>query len=137
MKNVITIGFELVEEKTGIGMEFESSINKTLAEIIGKERQNKIEGLVSEIVDIIRRGVVEDIEKEFGVLLKDTKDEKEIEDIDYMNDPRLRELYDEMSDGAKQNVDEFMTRINNCKSKDERALVALQELIKEMERLLK
>ncbi|MBP3905920.1 MAG: hypothetical protein J6D12_02270 [Peptostreptococcaceae bacterium] len=137
MKNVITIGFELVEEKTGIGMEFESSINKTLAERIGKERQNKIEGLVSEIVDIIRRGVVEDIEKEFGVLLKDTKDEKEIEDIDYMNDPRLRELYDEMSDGAKQNVDEFMTRINNCKSKDERALVALQELIKEMERLLK
>ena len=137
MKNVITIGFELVEEKTGIGMEFESSINKTLAERIGKERQNKIEGLVSEIVDIIRRGVVEDIEKEFGVLLKDTKDEKEIEDIDYMNDPRLRELYDEMSDGAKQNLDEFMTRINNCKSKDERALVALQELIKEMERLLK
>ena len=118
-------------------MGYESSINKTLVEIIGKERQDKIEGLINEIVDTIRQGVVEDIEREFKISLKDTKDEEEIEEIDYMNDPRLRELYDEMSDGAKQNVDEFMTRINNCKSRDERALVALQELIKEMERLLK
>lgn len=134
MKNVITIGFELVEEKTGIGMKFESSLSKVLAERIGKERQDKIEGLINEIVDIIRQGVVEDIEKEFGISLKN---EKEIEDIDYMNDPRLRELYDEMSDEAKQSIDEFMTRLNNCKSNDERALIALKELTKEMERLLK
>lgn len=137
MKNVITIGFELVEKETGIGMNFETSLSRVLIERIGEERQDKIEGLINEIVDIIRQGIVEDIEKEFRISLKDTKDEEEIEEIDYMNDPRLRELYDEMSDGAKQNVDEFMTRINNCKSKDERALVALQELIKEMERLLK
>lgn len=141
MKNVVKIGFELTEKKTGIGMGFESSINKTLAEIIGKERQDKIEGLMNEIVDIIRQGVVEDIEKEFGVSLKNEKEieeiEEEIEDIDYMNDPKLRELYDEMSDEAKQSIDEFMTRINNCKSKDERALMALKELTKEMERLLK
>ena len=134
MKNVITIGFELVEKKTGIGMNFESSLSKVLAERIGKERQDKIEGLINEIVDIIRQGVVEDIEKEFGISLKN---EKEIEDIDYMNDPRLRELYDEMSDEAKQSIDEFMTRLNNCKSNDERALIALKELTKEMERLLK
>ena len=137
MKNVVTIGFELIEKETGIGMNFETSLSRVLIERIGKERQDKIEGLINEIVDIIRQGIVEDIEREFRISLKDTKDEEEIEDIDYMNDPRLRELYDEMSDGAKQNVDEFMTRINNCKSKDERALVALQELIKEMERLLK
>lgn len=137
MRNVITIGFELVEKETGIGMNFETSLSKVLAERIGKERQDKVEGLVNEIVDIIRKGVVEDIEKEFGVYLKNTKNEKEIEDIDYMNDPKLRELYDEMSDEAKQNIDEFMTRINNCKSEDERALMALQELTKEMERLLK
>ena len=137
MKNVIRIGFELVEKETGIGMNFETSLSRVLIERIGKERQDKIEGLINEIVDIIRQGIVEDIEKEFRISLKDTKDEEEIEEIDYMNDPRLIELYDEMSDGAKQNVDEFMTRINNCKSKDERALVALQELIKEMERLLK
>ena len=134
MRNVITIGFELVEKETGIGMNFETSLSKVLAERIGKERQDKVEGLVNEIVDIIKQGVVEDIEKEFGISLKD---KKEIEDIDYMNDPKLRELYDEMSDEAKQSIDEFMTRINNCKSEDERALVALQELIKEMERLLK
>ena len=137
MRDVVTIGFELVEEKTGIGMKFESSISKVLAERIGKERQDKIEGLINEIVDIIRQGVVEDIEKEFGVLLKDKKDKEEIEKIDYMNDPRLRELYDEMSDEAKQSIDEFMTRLNNCKSNDERALMALKELTKEMERLLK
>ena len=137
MKNIITIGFELVEKETGIGMNFETSLSKVLAERIGKERQDKVEGLVNEIVDIIKQGVVEDIEKEFGVYLKNTKNEKEIEDIDYMNDPRLRELYDEMSDEAKQSIDEFMTRVNNCKSKDERALMALQELTKEMERLLK
>ena len=137
MRNVITIGFELVEKETGIGMNFETSLSKVLAERIGKEKENKITGLVNEIVDIIRQGVVEDIEKEFGVSLKNTKGEKEIEDIDYMNDPRLRELYDEMSDEAKQNIDEFMTRINNCKSEDERALMALKELTKEMERLLK
>ena len=137
MKNVVTIGFELIEKETGIGMNFETSLSRVLIERIGKERQDKIESLINEIVDIIRQGIVEDIEREFRISLKDTKDEEEIEDIDYMNDPRLRELYDEMSDGAKQNVDEFMTRINNCKSKDERALVALQELIKEMERLLK
>lgn len=137
MRNVITIGFELVEKETGIGMNFETSLSKVLIERIGKERQDKIEGLMNEIVDIIKEGVIEDIEREFRISLKDTKEEEEIEEIDYMNDPRLRELYDEMSDGAKQNVDEFMTRINNCKSKDERALVALQELIKEMERLLK
>ena len=137
MKNIITIGFELVEKETGIGMNFETSLSKVLAERIGKERQDKVEGLVNEIVDIIKQGVVEDIEKEFGVYLKNTKNEKEIEDIDYMNDPRLRELYDEMSDEAKQSIDEFMTRINNCKSEDERALMALQELTKEMERLLK
>ena len=137
MKNIITIGFELVEKETGIGMNFETSLSKVLIERIGKERQDKIEGLMNEIVDIIRQGVVEDIEKEFGVYLKNTKNEKEIEDIDYMNDPKLRELYDEMSDEAKQNIDEFMTRINNCKSEDERALMALQELTKEMERLLK
>ena len=134
MRNVITIGFELVEKETGIGMNFETSLSKVLAERIGKEKENKITGLVNEIVDIIRQGIVEDIEKEFGISLKD---KKEIEDIDYMNDPKLRELYDEMSDEAKQSIDEFMTRINNCKSEDERALVALQELIKEMERLLK
>ena len=134
MRNVITIGFELVEKETGIGMNFETSLSKVLAERIGKEKENKITGLVNEIVDIIKQGVVEDIEKEFGISLKD---KKEIEDIDYMNDPKLRELYDEMSDEAKQSIDEFMTRINNCKSEDERALVALQELIKEMERLLK
>ena len=137
MKNIITIGFELVEKETGIGMNFETSLSKVLAERIGKEKENKITGLVNEIVDIIKQGVVEDIEKEFGVYLKNTKNEKEIEDIDYMNDPRLRELYDEMSDEAKQSIDEFMTRINNCKSEDERALMALQELTKEMERLLK
>ena len=137
MRNVITIGFELVEKETGIGMNFETSLSKVLAERIGKERQDKIEGLINEIVDIIKQGVVEDIEKEFEVYLKNTKNEKEIEDIDYMNDPKLRELYDEMSDEAKQSIDEFMTRINNCKSKDERALMALQELTKEMERLLK
>ena len=137
MRNVVTIRFELVEKKTGIGMNFETSLSKVLAERIGKERQDKVEGLVNEIVDIIKQGVVEDIEKEFGVYLKNTKNEKEIEDIDYMNDPRLRELYDEMSDEAKQSIDEFMTRINNCKSEDERALMALQELTKEMERLLK
>ena len=134
MRNVITIGFELVEKETGIGMNFETSLSKVLAEKIGKERENRVTGLVNEIVDIIRQGVVEDIEKELGISLKD---KKEIEDIDYMNDPKLRELYDEMSDEAKQSIDEFMTRINNCKSEDERALVALQELIKEMERLLK
>ena len=134
MRNVITIGFELVEKETGIGMNFETSLSKVLAERIGKERQDKVEGLVNEIVDIIKQGVVEDIEKEFGISLKD---KKEIEDIDYMNDPKLRELYDEMSDEAKQNIDDFMTRINNCKSEDERALMALQELTKEMERLLK
>ena len=134
MRNVITIGFELVEKETGIGMNFETSLSKVLAERIGKEKENKITGLVNEIVDIIRQGIVEDIEKEFGISLKD---KKEIEDIDYMNDPKLRELYDEMSDEAKLSIDEFMTRINNCKSEDERALVALQELIKEMERLLK
>ena len=137
MKNVITIGFELVEEKTGIGMNFETSLSKVLIERIGKERENRVTGLVNEIVDIIRRGVVEDIEKEFGVLLKDTKDEKKIEDIDYMNDPKLRELYDEISDEDKQSIDEFMTRINNCKSEDEKALIALNELTKEMKRLLK
>ena len=134
MRNVITIGFELVEKETGIGMNFETSLSKVLAERIGKEKENKITGLVNEIVDIIRQGIVEDIEKEFGISLKD---KKEIEDIDYMNDPKLRELYDEMSDEAKQSIDEFMTRVNNCKSKDERALMALQELTKEMERLLK
>ena len=134
MKNIITIGFELVEKETGIGMNFETSLSKVLAERIGKKRQDKVEGLVNEIVDIIKQGVVEDIEKEFVISLKD---KKEIEDIDYMNDPRLRELYDEMSDEAKQSIDEFMTRINNCKSEDERALMALQELTKEMERLLK
>lgn len=134
MRNVITIGFELVEKETGIGMNFETSLSKVLAERIGKEKENRITGLVNEIVDIIKQGVVEDIEKEFGISLKD---KKEIEDIDYMNDPRLRELYDEMSDEAKQNIDEFMTRLNNCKSEDERALMALQELTKEMERLLK
>ena len=134
MRNVITIGFELVEKETGIGMNFETSLSKVLAERIGKEKENKITGLVNEIVDIIRQGIVEDIEKEFGISLKD---KKEIEDIDYMNDPKLRELYDEMSDEAKQSIDEFMTRINNCKSEDERALMALQELTKEMERLLK
>lgn len=134
MRNVITIGFELVEKETGIGMNFETSLSKVLAERIGKEKENRITGLVNEIVDIIKQGVVEDIEKEFGISLKD---KKEIEDIDYMNDPRLRELYDEMSDEAKQSIDEFMTRINNCKSEDERALMALQELTKEMERLLK
>lgn len=137
MRNVITIGFELVEKETGIGMNFETSLSKTLIEIIGKERQDKIEGLINEIVDIIRQGVVEDIEKEFGISLKNEKEIEEIEDIDYMNDPKLRELYDEMSDEAKQSIDEFMTRVNNCKSKDERALMALQELTKEMERLLK
>ena len=134
MRNVITIGFELVEKETGIGMNFETSLSKVLAERIGKEKENRVTGLVNEIVDIIKQGVVEDIEKEFGISLKD---KKEIEDIDYMNDPRLRELYDEMSDEAKQSIDEFMTRINNCKSEDERALMALQELTKEMERLLK
>ena len=134
MKDVVKIGFELVEKKTGLGMSFETSLSKVLAERIGKERQDKIEGLINEIVDIIRQGVVEDIEKEFGVSLKN---EKEIEDIDYMNDPKLRELYDEMSDEAKQSIDEFMTRLNNCKSEDERALMALKELTKEMERLLK
>ena len=134
MRNVVTIGFELVEKETGIGMNFETSLSKILAERIGKEKENKITGLVNEIVDIIKQGVVEDIEKEFGISLKD---KKEIEDIDYMNDPRLRELYDEMSDEAKQNIDEFMTRLNNCKSEDERALMALKELTKEMERLLK
>ena len=134
MRNVITIGFELVEKETGIGMNFETSLSKVLAERIGKEKENKITGLVNEIVDIIRQGIVEDIEKEFGISLKD---KKEIEDIDYMNDPKLRELYDEMSDEAKQSIDEFMTRINNCKSEDERALMALQELTKEVERLLK
>ena len=134
MRNVITIGFELVEKETGIGMNFETSLSKVLAERIGKEKENRITGLVNEIVDIIRQGIVEDIEKEFGISLKD---KKEIEDIDYMNDPKLRELYDEMSDEAKQSIDEFMTRINNCKSEDERALMALQELTKEMERLLK
>ena len=134
MRNVITIGFELVEKETGIGMNFETSLSKVLAERIGKEKENRITGLVNEIVDIIKQGVVEDIEKEFGISLKD---KKEIEDIDYMNDPKLRELYDEMSDEAKQSIDEFMTRINNCKSEDERALMALQELTKEMERLLK
>ena len=134
MRNVITIGFELVEKETGIGMNFETSLSKVLAERIGKEKENKITGLVNEIVDIIRQGIVEDIEKEFGISLKD---KKEIEDIDYMNDPKLRELYDEMSDEAKQSIDDFMTRINNCKSNDERALMALKELTKEMERLLK
>ena len=137
MKNIITIGFELVEKETGIGMNFETSLSKVLIERIGKERQDKIEGLMNEIVDIIRQGVVEDIEKEFGISLKNEKEIEEIEDIDYMNDPKLRELYDEMSDEAKQSIDEFMTRVNNCKSKDERALMALQELTKEMERLLK
>lgn len=134
MRNVVTIGFELVEKETGIGMNFETSLSKVLAERVGKEKENRITGLVNEIVDIIKQGVVEDIEKEFGISLKD---KKEIEDIDYMNDPKLRELYDEMSDEAKQSIDEFMTRINNCKSEDERALMALQELTKEMERLLK
>ena len=137
MRNVVTIRFELVEKKTGIGMNFETSLSKVLIERIGKERQDKIEGLINEIVDIIRQGVVEDIEKEFGISLKNEKEIEEIEDIDYMNDPKLRELYDEMSDEAKQSIDEFMTRVNNCKSKDERALMALQELTKEMERLLK
>ena len=134
MKDVVKIGFELVEKKTGLGMSFETSLSKVLAERIGKERQDKIEGLINEIVDIIRQGIVEDIEKEFGISLKD---KKEIEDIDYMNDPKLRELYDEMSDEAKQSIDEFMTRLNNRKSEDERALMALKELTKEMERLLK
>ena len=134
MRNVVTIGFELVEKETEIGMNFETSLSKVLAERVGKEKENRITGLVNEIVDIIKQGVVEDIEKEFGISLKD---KKEIEDIDYMNDPKLRELYDEMSDEAKQSIDEFMTRINNCKSEDERALMALQELTKEMERLLK
>ena len=134
MRNVVTIGFELVEKETGIGMNFETSLSKVLAERVGKEKENRITGLVNEIVDIIKQGVVEDIEKEFGISLKD---KKEIEDIDYMNDPKLRELYDEMSDEAKQSIDEFMTRINNCKSEDERALMALQELTKEMERLSK
>ena len=134
MRDVVKIGFELVEKETGIGMNFETSLSKVLAERIGKEKENRVTGLVNEIVDIIRQGIVEDIEKEFGISLKD---KKEIEDIDYMNDPKLRELYDEMSDEAKQNIDEFMTRLNNCKSEDERALMALQELTKEMERLLK
>ena len=137
MRDVVTIRFELVEEKTGLGMNFETSLSKVLIERIGKERENKIKGLMNEIVDIIRQGVVEDIEKEFGISLKNEKEIEEIEDIDYMNDPKLRELYDEMSDEAKQSIDEFMTRVNNCKSKDERALMALQELTKERERLLK
>ena len=77
MRNVVTIRFELVEKKTGIGMNFETSLSKVLIERIGKERQDKIEGLMNEIVDIIRQGVVEDIEKEFGVSLKNTKGEKE------------------------------------------------------------
>lgn len=152
MKKVFELEMEVkrAEEGVGVNISFAGGILGRVSEVMNKEDQEKLNKCVEEMSNVIRNIVLRDLLEGTGIDFQDViksgesrviTDEKEIEkeldkrrksNTDILKKMReeKEEIYNNLSQKEKEEIDEFERELEKCKTIDEQIALTLSKIEK-------